>query len=762
MSNSNSGTSSTLDNMMVYMLGDGSSYMGMLRQASSATTAATALITGNSNTINNMSRSLVGYANTAIGALMPLVGVGLSLSSAFKAVNLAGQAEENRIAFGTMLQSAEKGVQMVRDLQLLARDTPMGNMQLQQAAKLLLQYGVAGNQIIPLLRTIGDVTGGNTEMFHRMSLAFGQMFATGRLQGQDLLQMVNAGFNPLQEMAAFKVKQAGGGSTEAEMMRLKQLMSQGQISSAMVIESFKRATSEGGLFFGLMEKQSQSLFGLFSTMADDISLALIPLGESIIKYFGLKELQKEVSATAQMFTRWFEGVSEDTKKVAAAIAVATIAVGGLIIAGWGLWTVVTMITGGINVWFALGTLVFGGLIAGTSGLILSLGGVVKTFEKIKQSLSDAWEWLDPIRQAVSSFVTTASANLAQMWEVFKGYVKDAYEYLSSNTTVTWGQVRDTIRDSIIFAEFYLNNFKQVNAVVWAFIQYKAVQAFNEILYYMTVVIPAALQYYFQAWYDIAKAVLTLNTETVSTTIENILTLVAGENWGVMWINLEESLKTSLKNMFNFWLNYQTAVLELLAGKDVSELIFGKSETSVADEAKKQLKDLPDITTDITNKAFKGFKIPPREIGALEAQLRAAYEKQKDALGISFDEFRKKKLEEFAGNGDWELVTEEAEKIGIKISDAINKPDKANHRDAAAFGSAEALQRIEDYRAIMDAGLNKQAAPAPGKFEPAKPAGGAEAKQAIQDNPIPVLKEIRDGINKGNNTTPVTVSKTDLS
>ena len=65
----------------------------------------------------------------------------------------------------------------------------------------MLNFGVETGRVLPLLKQLGDISGGNKDRLQSLSLVLGQVSAAGRLQGQDNLQFINAGFNPLQELA---------------------------------------------------------------------------------------------------------------------------------------------------------------------------------------------------------------------------------------------------------------------------------------------------------------------------------------------------------------------------------------------------------------------------------------------------------------------------------------------------------------------------------------------------------------------------------
>ena len=208
------------ERLTMMLLGDGTSYQRMLAQAQTQTQTAT----------NSMVRSLsslsggLGGATAMFGMMgTSILGV-LGIASAFSAVksafSLAAEFEQNEIAFSTMLQSAEKGKTLVKELQKFASVTPMTTQDLLRASQTLLQFGksagVMEKNVVPLLKTIGDVTGGNSQKFQMMSLAFGQMLGTGRLMGQDMNQMINAGFNPMQEMARIT------GKSTAELMKMRE------------------------------------------------------------------------------------------------------------------------------------------------------------------------------------------------------------------------------------------------------------------------------------------------------------------------------------------------------------------------------------------------------------------------------------------------------------------------------------------------------------------------------------------------------------
>ena len=175
------------------------------------------------------------------------------------ALQTSAAFEQLAISFRVMTGSAQTGQELTDAIIKLGAETPMTAQQLSKAAQLLLSFGESAENIIPDLKLLGDITGGEVNRFNQLSLAFAQVGANGKLMGQDLLQMVNAGFNPLQIISQ---------KTGKSMGQLREEMSEGRISFQMVAQAMQDATAEGGRYFGLMEQQAGSLNGLLSTNAD--------------------------------------------------------------------------------------------------------------------------------------------------------------------------------------------------------------------------------------------------------------------------------------------------------------------------------------------------------------------------------------------------------------------------------------------------------------------------------------------------------------
>ena len=188
----------------------------------------------------------------------PYVVLGAGIGAITK---LGMEAENSAISFEVLLGSSEKATDMLGKITEMAAKTPFEKMDLQNAAQQMLNFGVAENQVLDYMKQLGDIAAGDKQRFQSLALVFGQVSSAGKLSGQDLLQFINAGFNPLKELADM---------TGESYASLQEKMSKGLITTDMVAAAMKRATSEGGKFYQMMDKMSATTGGRISTVIDNI------------------------------------------------------------------------------------------------------------------------------------------------------------------------------------------------------------------------------------------------------------------------------------------------------------------------------------------------------------------------------------------------------------------------------------------------------------------------------------------------------------
>jgi tape measure domain-containing protein len=202
-----------------------------------------------------------------IGAVF---AVGSLVEFGKKIVEVRSEMESLQKSFES-LAGERIGKQLYEDIKQFATSTPMMMNDLAKGAQTLLGFNIAAEKVMPILRQIGDISMGDAQKFNSLTLAFAQMSSTGKLMGQDLLQMINAGFNPLVVIAE---------KTGKSVAQLKDEMSKGAISVEMVEEAFRAATAEGGKFHNMLETQSKALKGAISNMQGAYQDMLNAIGDS--------------------------------------------------------------------------------------------------------------------------------------------------------------------------------------------------------------------------------------------------------------------------------------------------------------------------------------------------------------------------------------------------------------------------------------------------------------------------------------------------
>lgn len=183
-------------------------------------------------------------------------------------VNVRGEIESLQKSF-EILAGKQWGAKLFADIKDFAVNTPMMMNDIAKGAQTLLSFNVAAEEVMPILRAIGDISMGDAQKFNSLTLAFSQMSSTGKLMGQDLLQMINAGFNPLSVIAEKTGKSIG---------ELKEEMSAGSLSADKIKQAFMDATSEGGKFYNMLETQSKGIKGSISNLQGAIDDMLNSIG----------------------------------------------------------------------------------------------------------------------------------------------------------------------------------------------------------------------------------------------------------------------------------------------------------------------------------------------------------------------------------------------------------------------------------------------------------------------------------------------------
>lgn len=245
-----------------------------------------------------------------VDVTLPLVAM------ATAGVKYNAELESYNANLTTLLGGNKKQAEeLLQTLKETAKTTPYETSQLVKATQTMMAFGISAKDAQKYLNQIGDISMGNAEKLSGLTLAFSQVQSAGRLTGQDLLQMINQGFNPLNIISK---------ETGESMASLKERMSQGGVSAQEVAHAFEIATSKGGLFYKGMEKGSKTTEGRISTLKDSFKKMTGSLTESL-----LPVLQKLVISLTKVFD-WFGSLNSTQQKTILIIAGVVASIGPML------------------------------------------------------------------------------------------------------------------------------------------------------------------------------------------------------------------------------------------------------------------------------------------------------------------------------------------------------------------------------------------------------------------------------------------------
>lgn len=253
---------------------------------------------GNMNKGGGMFSNLLGgVGGQLLGGLGIVGGVAGTVEAVTSSLSASSEREQQRVNLETMTGDKKTGDNLLGSIIKMSDVTPFESKDLVENSKLLLQFGLNAKQVMPVLHQLGDISGANAEKMQSLSVAFGKTVSEGKLTGRTLQEMIFAGFNPLNEL----VKTTGKSQAE-----LRKEMDKGVISTQMVYQAMEHATGPMGRFHNLMQKQSQTLGGLWSTMMDHIHNKLVSFGDV------LAPVAKDIMRFVNEATEGFSGLGKST------------------------------------------------------------------------------------------------------------------------------------------------------------------------------------------------------------------------------------------------------------------------------------------------------------------------------------------------------------------------------------------------------------------------------------------------------------------
>lgn len=235
--------------------------------------------------LENQIASAAERTNTTLkkrGGILGLLGTGAAVFATQKTlrdmIRITGEFELQRTSLKAILGDAEAAERIFAGLSELALVSPYQLESLTAYSKQLVSYGVGASELLPTLRMLADISSGLGADLGRSILAFGQIRAAGFLKGSELRQLTELGV-PMIEMLAHKYSQLKG--EIVSVGDVLDMVSARQVSFADVADIFRELTSEGGMFYKMQEKQSETLKGKISNLKDAYFVMLDEIGTGV-------------------------------------------------------------------------------------------------------------------------------------------------------------------------------------------------------------------------------------------------------------------------------------------------------------------------------------------------------------------------------------------------------------------------------------------------------------------------------------------------
>lgn len=347
------------------------------------------------------------------------------------------QIEQYATSFETMTGSAEKAAEMTQRLQEIGAATPFELPQLANTTQLLMNYGFTADDAISKMTMLGDISQGNADKMTRIATAYGQMSSAGKVHLEDIKQMIEAGFNPLQE-----ISQTTGESMES----LYERISNGTISVDEITEAMIRSTSEGGKYFGAMAAQSETFNGRLSTLKDtaneSIGNILGPLLQKAADEW-LPALTDAISKVDDGFSKFSDWINEN-QGVLTGLAVVI----GVVTTALSLQAVVQGVKAAMNAAEAasLGALIAAKLADAAATLAalapyLLIAAAIAAVIAVVVLLVKHWD-------EVKAKVVEVAAIVAAKWQEIKAKITEVVTSIVAAVTSKFNQIKSTIQSAL--------------------------------------------------------------------------------------------------------------------------------------------------------------------------------------------------------------------------------------------------------------------------------------------------------------------------
>ena len=225
----------------------------------------------------NQMVTLQSLAGSVGRALAGMFGIQAVRGYVNKLIEVRGEFELQHKSLQVLIGDIDKANELWDKTVALAVKSPFRVKDLVTYTKQLAAYRVEADKLYDTNKMLADVSAGLGVDMNRLILAFGQVKAANFLRGTELRQFSEAGVNMLEELSKRYTELEGRMVSVGEVF---ERVSKRMVSFSDVEAVFETITSEGGAFYRMQEKQSETLRGMIMNLKDSIDLMFNEIGES--------------------------------------------------------------------------------------------------------------------------------------------------------------------------------------------------------------------------------------------------------------------------------------------------------------------------------------------------------------------------------------------------------------------------------------------------------------------------------------------------
>ncbi len=141
------------------------------------------------NIVRKLGTGIVAAAKKAIAAIAGIATAIGGLGAI--GVNYNSQMQTYTTSFEVMTGSAKKAASITNKLQKMGASTPFEMTDLAETTQLLMNYGLTADDAMSRMSMLGDISQGNADKMNRIAMAYGQMSSAGKVQLEDVKQMID-------------------------------------------------------------------------------------------------------------------------------------------------------------------------------------------------------------------------------------------------------------------------------------------------------------------------------------------------------------------------------------------------------------------------------------------------------------------------------------------------------------------------------------------------------------------------------------------